>query len=297
MALPASDDTSVELSIVIVNHNTRQLLLELLETIGAGSKGIAYECIVVDNASSDDSVAAVKTHFPQVRMIVNAVGRYYSAGNNQGIAAARGRYVLILSPDMLVLGNTLPQLLEQMQAHPEVGAATTTMYFPDKVLQSNCCREVTYAYLLFEYTFLGKLFPAKLKADRDWLWYADWDRRSYREVGVMPGSCIIALRTTWNAVQGFDERMPMYFSDNYVTRAIRRSGKQTVYFPSDGIVHYEGASTQQATRRVLSTRYLKMYFGDLLAYVGAVFGRPAQIAFALLLIPTLVVQFRKAQSS
>lgn len=290
-----SSPIDLALSIVIVNHNTRQLLLELLQSIADSPVSFPYECIVVDNASSDDSVAAVSEHFPHVRIIANTTGRYYSAGNNQGIEATRGRYILILSSDMLVLGDTLNQLVAQMDAHPEIGAATTVMYFPDKRLQFNCCREVSFPYLIFEYTFGGKLFPKRLRAFRDWLWYADWDRQSEREVGVMPGSCIITPASVWEAVGGFEACLPMYFSDNYFTRAVARSGKKTVYLLSNGVVHYEGASTQEKTKRTLTRRYLRMYFADLLTYIRLVFGRPAQLTFACLLGPTLVIQFWKAR--
>jgi GT2 family glycosyltransferase len=290
-----SSAVSLALSIVIVNHNTRQLLLDLLQSIVDSPINFPYECIVVDNASSDNSVAAVREHFPQVRIIANTNGRYYSGGNNQGIEAAHGRYILILSPDMLVLGDTLNQLVAQMDAHPEIGAATTVMYFPDKRLQINCCREVSFPYLIFEYTFWGKLFPQRLQAFRDWLWYADWDRQSNHEVGVMPGSCIIAPASIWKAVGGFEARLPMYFSDNYFTRAVAQSGKKTVYLLSDGVMHYEGASTQEKTKRTLTTRYLRMYFANLLTYIRLVFGRPAQLAFACLLVPTLIIQFWRAR--
>jgi hypothetical protein len=120
-------------------------------------------------------------------------------------------------------------------------------------------------------------------------------RLSLREVGVMPRSCIIALKSTWDAVRGVDKRVPMYFSGNYVTRAIARLGKKSAYFISDGVVQYEGSSMQQRDKRVLSTRYLKMYFGDLLTYICLVFGRPAQIAFVIILIPTQVIQYWKAR--
>src|SRR5688572_1266542 len=78
----------IDLSIVIVNHNTRKMLLECLESIFGRPQSISYEVIVVDNESSDGSVEAVQTQFPQVKLIVNPIGRYFSAGNNQGIAVA-----------------------------------------------------------------------------------------------------------------------------------------------------------------------------------------------------------------
>ena len=287
---------SIDLSIVIVNYNTRDLLLQCLASIYEKPHSSSLECIVVDNVSSDGSVEAVRAAFPQTRLIPSAENSYFSGGNNQGVAAARGRYILALNPDMVVLGDTLAQLVRQMDANPEIGAATTVMYFPDHRLQVNCCREVTLNHLLLQYTFIGKLLPGLAQKSRAWLWYDDWDRTTSRPVGVLPGSCIIAPRALWQAVRGFDERMPMYFSDDYLLRAVRQHNKQTVYLMSDGIIHYEGSATRERTKQTLTRRSLRMYFHDLVTYTGLVFGKPAQILMAILLIPTSTVQLLKARS-
>src|SRR5688572_21931478 len=115
----------IDVSIVIVNHNTRKMLLECLDSIFGRTQTVNYEAIVVDNESSDGSVEAVQTQFPQVKLIVNPIGRYFSAGNNQGIAIAQGRYIFALNPDTLVLGDTLGQLVRQMDINPDIGAGTT----------------------------------------------------------------------------------------------------------------------------------------------------------------------------
>ena len=286
---------AVDLSVVIVNYNTRPLLLDCLRSILDQEHRITIECIVVDNASSDGSAEAVRERFPQVRLIANPTRRYFSDGNNQGIEAARGRYVVTLNPDMVVLGDTLAQLVRQMDAHPDIGAATTTTFFPDRRLQLNGSRAVTLGYLLFRYTFIGKLFARRLRAYEEWLWYGDWDRATVRDIEVLPGCCIIAPKAVWTAVGGYDERLPMYFSDNYLSRAVQRLGRRTVYLVSDGIIHYEGASTRGPNRRVLSARALNVYLRDLLTYTGLVFGRPAQALLAVLLIPTWIVQRLKAR--
>lgn len=285
----------IDLSIVIVNHNTRDLLLDCLKSIYGRPQGMTYEVIVVDNESKDGSVEAVREHYPQVKLIVNPVGRYFSAGNNQGIAIAEGRYIFALNPDTLVLGDTLAQLVNQMDANPDIGAATTLQKLPDGTVLLNGSRLVTYPFLLFQYTFLGKLFPARLKAYRDWLWYAGWDRTTQQDVGVLPGSCIIASRETWAAINGFSEAFLIYFTEDYLTAKVLKLGKRAVHLVTDGIIHYEGAATFEGTKRRLSKRYLSMYFSGLLIYTRMVFGRPAQWLLALLIIPTWLVQRAQAK--
>jgi GT2 family glycosyltransferase len=281
---------SIDLSIVIVNYNTRQLLLDCLASIYATAGTLALECIVVDNASTDGGTEAVHMVFPQTRIIANVQNRLFSAANNQGIALATGRYVLVLNPDMVVRGQTLSQLVQQMDADPTIGAATTTLLFPDGRLQRNCARFVTYEYLLLNYTFLGKLFRQRLRRYNDWLWYAHWDRTTRRPVDVLPGSCIIAPREVWGATGGFDTRMPMYFSDDYLSRAVQKLGKQTVYLVSDGIVHYEGYSASQ-----VKAWALRLYMHDLLVYTRLVFGRAAQALLLILFLPTWIVLRLKAR--
>jgi GT2 family glycosyltransferase len=285
----------IDVSIVIVNHNTCKMLLECLDSIFGRTQTVSYEVIVVDNESSDGSVEAVQAQFPQVKLIVNPIGRYFSAGNNQGIAVAQGRYIFALNPDTLVLGDTLGQLVRQMDTNPDIGAGTTLQYLPGNIVLLNGSRQVSYGYLLFQYTFLGKLFPARLAAYRDWLWYKGWDRTTEQDVGVLPGSCIIASREIWAAIGGFPEKLPIYFSEDYLTMRVLRLGKRAVHLVTDGIIHYEGAATFESGGRKLSKRYLNMYLWSLITYTGMVLGRPAQALLALMLVPTWIVQRAKAK--
>jgi GT2 family glycosyltransferase len=285
----------MDLSVVIVNHNTRQMLLDCLESIFGKHHSISYEVIVVDNASSDGSVEAVREHFPQVRLIANPVGRYFSAGNNQGIAIAEGRYILAMNPDMVVLGNTFTQLVQQMEANPDIGAATTIQRTADKKILLNGSRQATFGYLVFQYTFLGKLLPGKLRDYRDWLWYKGWDRGTQQDVGVLPGSCIIAPREDWAAAGGFPEQLPIYFTEDYLTKQFLNLGKRAVHLVTDGIIHFEGAATFEAGGRKLSKRYLDMYFRSLLTYTRMAFGLPAQALLAVMIIPTVIVQRMRAK--
>jgi GT2 family glycosyltransferase len=288
------DSPQPDLSIVIVNYKTRDLLLALLESIYARADDLRLECIVIDNASFDGSAQAVTERFPQVRFVQNDVNRYFSAAYTQGIQMAQGAHVLVLNPDMAVRGATLKQLLSVLQADPSIGAATTAMYFPDGCLQRNGSRFTTFGYLVLNYTFLGKLYrwllPRAWQALQDWLWYADWDRRTAREIDVLPGSAIIARRDVWHAAGYFDLRLKMYFSDDYFSRRVQALGLRTLYLPSDGILHYEGSSAKQ-----VSARALKLYLRDLVVYTALVHGRLSAALLAFLLMPTWLVQRLKAR--
>ncbi|MDW8298681.1 MAG: glycosyltransferase [Anaerolineae bacterium] len=282
------------LSIVIVNYRTCSLLLALLDSIYAHADDLCLECIVLDNASYDGSAQAVTARFPQVRFVQNTVNRYFSVAYTQGIQLAQSDYVLVLNPDMEVRGTTLHQLLSALQTDPSIGAATTTMYFPDGRLQRNGSRFTTFGYLVLNYTFIGKLYrwllPRRWQALQDWLWYADWDRRTAREIDVLPGSAIIARRAIWQAAGYFDARLKMYFSDDYFSRRVQALGLRTCYLPSDGLLHYEGASAKQ-----VSAQTVNMYLRDLVTYTRLVHGKLAAALLATLLVPTWAVQRLKAR--
>ncbi len=282
------------LSIVIVNYKTRDLLLELLASIYAGAGDLHLECIVIDNASDDGCAQAVMTRFPQVCFVQNAENRCFSAAYTQGIQLAQSAYVLVLNPDMQVRGRALQQLLDALRADSSIGAATTSMYCPDGRLQRIGSRFTPFGYLVLNYTFVGKLYrwllPRAWQALQDWLWYADWDRRTARPIDVLPGSAIIAHRDVWRAAGYFEARLKMYFSDDYFSRRVQALGLRTLYLPSDGLLHYEGASAKQ-----VSARSLWMYLRDLVVYTRLVYGKLAAGLLAILLLPTWLMQRLKAR--
>src|SRR5262245_50448389 len=123
------------LSVVIVNYLTREYVLNCLASIQANLCGLDVEIIVIDNASGDGCIDEVARRFPFVRTVANGENRFFSGGYSQGIELATGTHVLALNPDTLVRGQTLPQMLDALQAGPALGAITTMLYFPDGTLQ------------------------------------------------------------------------------------------------------------------------------------------------------------------
>ena len=171
MSTPAA--AVFDLSVVIVNYNTRQMTLDCLASIMTAAADLHVELILIDNASTDGSVAAIREAFPAAVVIVNQHNVYFSAACNQGLMAARGRYALLLNPDTVVQPGTLGQLVTYMDTNAQVGAATTTMRFPNGTLQRNGSQPAGFSYLAVHYTWLGKLFPRWRQALNNDLWYGD----------------------------------------------------------------------------------------------------------------------------
>ena len=121
----------IDLSVVIVNYNVREFLEQTLRSVFRAQADLNMEVFVVDNNSVDGSPAMVRTHFPEVHLIVNASNAGFGAANNQAIRKARGRYALVLNPDTIVQENTLVTLVRFLDEHPDAGAAGCKILHPD----------------------------------------------------------------------------------------------------------------------------------------------------------------------
>lgn len=271
----------MDLSICVVNFNTKDALARALSPALLDCEGLSAEVIVVDNGSSDGSAAMVRGRFPQVQLVANESNRLFSAAYNQAIALSAGRYVLILNSDVEILPGTLASLIGFMDEHTQVGAATTRMYFPDGRLQTNCARFASFDYLLLEHSLLGTLLPKRRARARRQRWYADWDRKDARPVEVIPGSFMLVRRSSVDRVGSFDERFRLYFGDDDWCKRISEAGFHVMYLPSGGAIHPEGSSTIQVpelTRRA--------FFDDMHSYTAKHFGRAQALALTVSTWPT-----------
>jgi N-acetylglucosaminyl-diphospho-decaprenol L-rhamnosyltransferase len=273
----------MKLTTVICNYNTRDELAHALDSLQAHAGNLAHAIIVVDNASSDGSAAMVRDQFPTVQVIESGANLWFSGGNNLGMRAARGEYVLILNPDTIILPGALQTLVAYLDAHPAVGAVTSRMTFADGTLQRNGSRFADYADFVLTYTPLGVICRGARERRRRAMWYADWDRDSTRAVEVAPGSCLMMRRHLIEQGILFDERLKLFFTDDDLCRQIIGTGAAIHYVAESTIIHDEHASLDQVPRL---TR--RVYFADLLAYVRKYHGAGRAWLLALLLVPTRI---------
>ncbi len=274
----------MKLTTVICNYNTRIDLARALESLTATTGDLTHEIIVVDNASQDGSADMVRAQFPTVQVLESGANLWFSGGNNLGMRAAQGDYVLILNPDTIIPPGALATLAQYLDEHPAVGAVTPRMTFADGVLQRNCSRFPEFVDNVLGYTFLGALFAGWRDRRRAWMWYADWDRKSTRAIEVAPGSCIMARRAILNQIDHFDTRLKLFFTDDDLCRQIAGTGAEIHYVADVPIIHDEHASLKQVPR--LTQR---VYWEDLLAYTCKYHGVLRAWLLAVLLTPTKVV--------
>jgi N-acetylglucosaminyl-diphospho-decaprenol L-rhamnosyltransferase len=266
----------VDLSIVILSWNVRDLLRQCLESVArnrplsADHPPLATEIIVVDNASGDGSMEMVRAEFPDVRLIANQANRGYTGGNNDGIAAATGRYVMILNPDTRVLADALAALISYADVHPDVGVVGPQLLNPDGSVQSSRRRFPTLMTGLFESTWLEPLAP------RDVLrryYVLDQPDDAIQEVDWLFGACFLVRREVIRQVGALDEDFFMYSEEMDWCRRIRQAGWKVVYLPEAQVIHYGGKSSDQvaAQRHIYfqtsKVRYFCKHHGVLTAGV------------------------------
>jgi hypothetical protein len=234
--------SDLELSIIIVSWNVRRDLEVCLRSLRDNSD-CPHEVIVVDNASADDTVQMLQG-YPEARLIGNADNRGFAAANNQGLAVARGAWLLLLNPDTIVPPGALRALLDFAHAHPEAGVIGPRLLNSDGSLQYSCRQFPTIRAAMFRHTFLGRLFP-HTQSMCDYL-MCDWPHDQPREVDWLSGACMVINRRAYEQVGGLDEGFYWGSEDvDYCTR-MHQAGWQVLYTPQPAITHAIGRSTDQA---------------------------------------------------
>jgi N-acetylglucosaminyl-diphospho-decaprenol L-rhamnosyltransferase len=257
----------VDLSVVIVSWNVCDLLRQCLSTI-VNPGPLSLEVIVVDNASADGSVDMLRAEFPAVQLVANQNNVGFPAANNQGIAVARGRYVLLLNSDAEVVGDGLATMVAFADAHPDVGVVGPQLLNPDGSVQSSRRRLPTLATAFFESTWLQPYAPRRLL---ERYYVLDQPDGATLDVDWVKGAALMARREAIEQVGLLDEGFFMYSEELDWCRRFREAGWRVVYLPTAQIVHHEGKSSEQvlAARHVnfqtSKVRYFRKYHGRVVA--------------------------------
>lgn len=231
-----------DVSVVVVNWNTRDELRDCLKSALAADSGSA-EIVVVDNASTDGSVEMLHGEFPDVRLIRNAENLGFAAASNQGIKASSGRYVILLNPDCVVHPGAFTELVRFGDAHPEVGIFGIRILNSNGTVFESCRRFPTLAAGIFRNAILARLFPNNPYI-KEYL-MADWDHSEVAEVDWVSGAALVARRETLDKIGLLDERFFMYCEDVDIAYRARQAGWKVMYFPGATVVHLRARSSDQ----------------------------------------------------
>lgn len=268
--MASQEDTGAsapDLSIVIVAWNVHDLLRACLDSIDkAPPSDLRIEVIVVDNASTDGTVAILREFYPHVRLIEPGRNTGFSAGNNLGIAASRGRCVLLLNPDTVVLGDALHTMVTYLDAHPEVGALGPQLLNEDGTVQSSRRRFPSLWTAVFESTWLQPAAPRRV-LDRYYMRDVPDDQTV--PVDWVQGAALLVRREAIVQAGGLDEGFFMYSEELDWQKRIKAGGWEIVYYPQAQVVHYGGRSSDQVVgqRHIYfqssKVRYFRKHHGAL----------------------------------
>jgi GT2 family glycosyltransferase len=232
-----------DLSLVIVSYNTCQLLDECLASLVEADQPLGgMEIIVVDNASSDGSQDMVRAKYPQVRLLASAENKGFSAANNMGTAVAQGSTLLFLNSDTCLSRQALVQPLQYLQDHPQVGAITVRLVYPDGQRDPDNHRGFPTPWnALCHFSGLSRLFPHRPQFNGYFQSYADFGRT--HAVEVIAGSFMMMPRALVDQLGGWDETYFFYGEDIDLCYRIHEAGYEIIYYPHVEVLHYKGASS------------------------------------------------------
>jgi len=236
--------SEIDLSIIIVSFNVRDLLDACLKSVHETARGaLRQEVIVVDNASTDGSARMVRQHYPNVRLIVNRENRGFAAANNQGIGESRGRYVLLLNPDTQVLDDALAVMVDFLDTHPTFGAAGACLLYPDGSFQHSAFRFPGPMQCFFDFFPIHhRLLNSRLNGRYPRAWY---ERGEPFTIDHPLGACLMVRRETIEQVGLLDEGFFMYCEEIDWCWRMRKAGWQIACVPRARVIHHAGASTGQ----------------------------------------------------
>lgn len=233
----------MDVSIIIVAWNVRDLLYGCLKSVYEQTKELEFEVIYVDNASEDGSVQLVRREFPDVRTIENQRNEGFVIANNQGIEIARGRYVLLLNSDTVVLDNAIKKAVEFADAHPEAAVVGCKVLNPDRTLQRNCFMYPSVLNVFISAMYLNKLFPQSRLCGRERMTWCDFN--GAMEVETVAGCFSLVRKKAIEQVGPMDKIYYVFGDDPDWCYRFRKAGWKIMFTSTPRIIHYKGQNIKR----------------------------------------------------
>ena len=252
-------------TIIIVNWNTKALTANCIQSILAKNKQTNFEIIVVDNASSDGSVAFLKSKFPEITLIENTSNVGFSRANNQAIKKANGKFILLLNSDTEMLTREpLLRLKIFFAKNPNVGIVGATLVLPDGKIQSAGRKFLSLKNLIKQQFFFGATPGMKSRKSEHLPFFADY----------VDGAFLAIRRQVISEIGLLNEDYFMFGEDMEWCARAQKAGWKVMVLPGIQVLHYHGASSRQNFRQALQQstlnvcRFISRYYGEKDAKIG-----------------------------
>ncbi|MDO5810626.1 MAG: glycosyltransferase family 2 protein [Methanobrevibacter sp.] len=245
----------MDLSVVIVNYQTFELTKNTIDSILKYDYSFEYEIFVVDNASSDDSLARLEDYFKdKVRFIASRENNGFAAGNNQALRQATGKYQLLLNSDTIVWQDTLQDIYDYMEMHDDVGACGCRVLLEDGELDKACKRSFPNVKNSF-----FRLFHIPTKSEDDNYNLTSLPDDEIYEIDCLTGAFMFMRKDALDMAGLLDETFFMYGEDIDLCYRIKKAGWKIIYYGKSRITHLKGASSKKQKNKLIYEFYRAMY--------------------------------------
>ncbi len=275
----------MKLSVIIVNYNVKYFIEVCLHSVLKAAKGIETEVIVVDNKSQDGSCEMIQDKYPEVTLIENKENAGFGRANNQGVAIAKGEYILFINPDTVMPEDFLQKQIQYLDDHPDAGSVGPRLidgkgkYAPDgkKSFPS-------FSVAIFKTTGINKLFSKSPYFNKYYAVHVQ--EHETAEVDMLSGCCMMVRRSVIDEIGGaFDEAFFMYCEDFDLSYRIQQAGYKNIYYPETTLIHYKGESTRKAT-----ISHVKIFNDALTVFVKKHYSKTNASLFILLINVGIVLR-------
>ncbi len=262
-----------EVSIVIVTYNSRNDIENCLSSVYKNCPDASYfEMIIVDNNSSDDTVNRVRKYIGKqknIKLIENKDNKGYTLANNQGMAAAKGKYILLLNPDIVFVEDPLKKLTSRLE-ELKAGAISPQLINPDWTIQPSCRTFPRYSDMFLEFSMLSEIFPKSRIISRWKMNYFGHDHE--REVDQPMAAALMVRSEVMKEVKFFDDRFNMFFNDVDLCKKIHDTGYKIFFTDITKMIHLKGTSVYKDRKRMIRIwnedclKYFKKYYSNFILY-------------------------------
>lgn len=242
------------ISVVLVTWNSADVILDCLDALHTNPPSAAWDVAVVDNGSSDATVAATRERFPAIQVIANRTNRGLPAANNQGIAATKGDYLLIANPDTLVSPGAVDALAEILNREPRAAIAIPRLIYEDGSLQTSAGDLPTLREALF-----GRQLQRRKPGVASGFWWDGWPHDEEREIGRGHEACYLVRRCAIAEVGLQDEQFVLDWEGIEWSARMRDACWQIWLCPGAVVTHLGGASIRKAQTRWIISSHRGMY--------------------------------------
>lgn len=245
-----TQENQPELSVLLVSWNTRELTLACLRSLYEQTRRTSFEVLLVDNGSRDGSAEAVAREFPQVRLLAEKQNHGFAKANNMAAEEARGRYLLLLNTDTVVLDQAVDRLMDFAERQPAARIWGGRTLFPDGALNATSawCRITAWSSFCMAVGLTTMIRRSRLFNPEA---AADWGRDRELKVDIVSGCFFLIEAALWRDLKGFDRQFFMYGEEADLCARARAFGAQPMISPEATIIHYGGASATKRTDTIM----------------------------------------------